>query len=87
MMPGRYLRTYQGPAQTVGTVQAPTPYTQPMPTTQYTQPMPMATQPMATTMPYGYGGYGSMMAPAYGVPTMSAARSSYQPPADDAISA
>jgi hypothetical protein len=44
IMPGRYLRTYAGPATTTGTVTAPTPYT----------------QPMATTMPYGYG---SMMAP------------------------
>merc|ERR1711966_142784 len=52
MMPGRSLRTYQGPAQTVGTVQAPTPYTQPMTTTMpatYTQPMSYG------AMPYGYG--------------------------------
>eukprot|EP00284_Hemiselmis_tepida_P001731 CAMPEP_0174952166 /NCGR_PEP_ID=MMETSP1355-20121228/95230_1 /TAXON_ID=464990 /ORGANISM="Hemiselmis tepida, Strain CCMP443" /LENGTH=215 /DNA_ID=CAMNT_0016199853 /DNA_START=16 /DNA_END=663 /DNA_ORIENTATION=+ len=53
MMPGRYLRTYAGPTQTVGTATAPTPYTQPMPTT--------ATMPMSygsVGMPMGYGGYG-----------------------------
>eukprot|EP00282_Hemiselmis_andersenii_P026392 CAMPEP_0172007572 /NCGR_PEP_ID=MMETSP1041-20130122/6185_1 /TAXON_ID=464988 /ORGANISM="Hemiselmis andersenii, Strain CCMP439" /LENGTH=244 /DNA_ID=CAMNT_0012661709 /DNA_START=18 /DNA_END=752 /DNA_ORIENTATION=+ len=88
MVQGRYLRTYAGPAQTVGTVAAPTPYTQPMATTGYTQPMATTgyTQPMPTTMPYGYG---SVMAPAYaGIPTISqAAPSNYQAPADDAISA
>ena len=73
MMPGRYLRTYAAPAQTIGTVQAPTSYTMPATTT-----VPMATMPMQ---------YGMTPAMAYGSYGMAGAPSSYQAPADDAISA